>query len=132
SLDEWPAGIELPKAFADVGDQGRVLLGGEIVDLQRFLQLDSASPLLIASAIGAVTRLREQLEPNATAVEVEDASGLPEQGAVWIAGELIRYGARDQTSLRDLERGVLAPELADGTEAIGESALVLDYRCVLA
>lgn len=34
-LDEFPDRITLPKAFAEVEDGGRVLLGGELIDQQR-------------------------------------------------------------------------------------------------
>jgi hypothetical protein len=131
-LDEFPAAIDLPKAFAALREDGRVLLGGEVVDQQRFVQLDSASPLVFANAIGAVARTAKQLEPDARELELDDASDLPDAGTVWVAGELIRYGQRAGNVLRDLQRGVLAPEFADGKAPIAESALVLDYRCVLA
>lgn len=131
-LDEWPGNVELPQAFAGIAEQGKVLLGGQVVDLQRFLQLDSASPLLFANAIGATTRLREDLVENAAVVAVEDASHLPDSGVVWIADELIRYGEKDGNNLRNLERGVLHPEFADGKQTVVAQSLVLDYRCVMA
>jgi hypothetical protein len=131
-LDEWPAGVELPPAFADLTDEGRVLLGGAVVDLQRFVGLDGVSPLLLANAIGATTRLAKDLLPEANVVEVADASGLPDEGTIWVADELIHYGAKDGNQLRELERGMQAPEFADGKQPIAEDALVLDFRCVLA
>lgn len=131
-LDEWPGSVELPKAFGGVADSGRVALGGQLVDLQRFLHLDSCSPLLLANAIGTTTRLREDLLENSGRIVVEDATNLPDSGVVWIAGELIRYGEKDGNSLGKLERGLLYPEFREGKEPIGATALVLDYRCVIA
>ncbi|HEB53435.1 MAG TPA: hypothetical protein ENI87_09300, partial [bacterium] len=132
-LDEFPAGVALPAAFAGLRDQGRVLLGGEVIDLQRLLSLDAASPLLLANAIGTATRLSEDLEPDATTMVVDDASALPETGYLWLAHEVVHYGQKDGNHLLDLERGLLREYgFADGTEGVAQQALVLDYRCVLA
>lgn len=132
-LDEWPAVVELPPAFEVLRDGGRVLLGGGVVDLQRFLGLDSASPLLFANALGSATRLREDLLPEAATVALEDASALPPAGVVWVGGEVIRYGSRQGSDLLDLERGLYRDQgFEDGKQPIAAGALLLDYRCVLA
>lgn len=131
-LDEWPGDVVLPKAFEGLTDDGKVLLGGSVVDLQRFLQLDSASPLLLANVIGTTTRLSVELKKDDRVIEVDDASNLPDAGWVWIAGELIQYGEKKGNQLGQLARGQLQPEFADGTVTIDRTALVLDYRCVLA
>ena len=132
-LDEWPVGVDLPPAFESLREDGRVLLGGEVEDLQRFLSLDSASPLLLANVLGTSTRLAEDLEPDATTMVVEDASGLPEQGYLWVAHEVVRYDGKDGGRLLDVERGLLQEYgFADGTSGVRDQSLVLDYRCVLA
>jgi len=132
-LDEYPRGVIVPDAFGALEDGGRVLLGGEVEDLQRYLSLDAASPLLLANVIGTVSRLAEDLEADAGAVALRDASGLPEQGYVWVNNEVIRYEQRDGNSLIGLERGLFRSQgFADGSEPIATDALVLDYRCVLA
>jgi hypothetical protein len=132
-LDEYPAGVEVPEAMAALRDGGRVLLGGEVLDLQRFLSLDAASPLAFANAIGTSARLREDLMPDATTMALDDAGQLPETGHVWVGGEVVRYGRREGNMLLDLERAMFRTEgFADGTESIVAETLVLDYRCVLA
>ncbi|MCB9878465.1 MAG: hypothetical protein H6835_12770 [Planctomycetes bacterium] len=132
-LDEYPAGVDVPAKFSAMTDGGRVLLGGEVVDLQRFLALDGASPLLLANVLGTAGRLREDLAPDAAALPVDDASRFPDSGYVWLAGEVIRYEQRDGNNLIGLERGQLRDAgFADGSEAVAAEALVLDYRCVLA
>ncbi|MEC9047532.1 MAG: hypothetical protein VYA51_05920, partial [Planctomycetota bacterium] len=98
-LNEWPVGVDLPEAFDALRENGRVLLGGEVEDLQRFLSLDSASPLLLANVIGTATRLTEDLEPDATAMVVDDASRLPEEGFLWVANEVVSYDSKDGNSL---------------------------------
>lgn len=133
SLAEWPDRVELPPAFAPLQEDGRVLLGGEVWDTQRFFALDGVSPLVLANLLGTATRLREELLPDAGVMLVEDAEALPDSGFVWVAGELIRYGQKDVGSLLDLERGCLVElGFAPGTEPIAAEALVLDHRCVVA
>jgi hypothetical protein len=131
--DEFPDGP--PATFGALQLDGRARYGGEVVDLQRFLPLDAASPLMFANVLGATARLRTDLTVDASAVQVDDATNLPEQGCVWIDHELIRYGKKQGNDLLDLQRSV-------GTEqgflrqqdhpTVAETALVLDYRCVLA
>lgn len=142
SLAEYPDGVELPAGFDGLRDEGRVLLGGGIFDLQRKLGLDSASPLLFANVLGTATRLSEDLMKGATAMVVEDASRLPDAGYLWIADEVVRYGSKQGNNLLQLERGLFpegfrergcrAEQFPDGTQNIGAGVLVLDYRCVLA
>jgi len=132
-LDEWPVGVDLPEAFAELRENGRVLLGGEVTDLQRYLSLDSASPLLLANVIGTATRLTEDFEPDATTMVVDDASNLPEQGYLWLAHEVVSYDSKDGNALQGVQRGLLQEYgFADGTSGIRQQSLVLDYRCVLA
>ncbi len=131
--DEWPDRVDLPAAFEPLREGGRVLLGGEVWDQQRFFALDGVSPLVLANLLGTATRLREDLLPEAAAMLVEDAEQLPASGFVWVGGELIRYGSRDAGVLQDLSRGVLRDlGFAPGTEPIAAASLVLDHRCVLA
>ncbi|MBL8755931.1 MAG: hypothetical protein JNK15_21730, partial [Planctomycetes bacterium] len=132
--DEFPQALEVPKAFEGLRDEGRVLLGGSVVDAQRFLGLDGASPLLFANALGLTTRLREDLKPEDQVVQLEQAEALPDSGHVFVGGELIQYTEKDGSTLKGLTRGLLALEqgFANGQQAIRADALVLDYRCVLA
>ncbi|HEX5054060.1 MAG TPA: hypothetical protein VFZ65_19935 [Planctomycetota bacterium] len=132
-LAEYPDHVELPAAFEPLREGGRVLLGGEVVDAQRFLSLDSVSPLVLANLIGTATRLREDLAPDATAMLVEDAEALPETGYLWLANEVVHYGQKNGNSLLDVQRGQFRNEgFAEGKDPVAATALVLDYRCVLA
>ena len=132
-LNEWPVGVDLPPAFDELREGGRVLLGGEVEDLQRYLSLDSASPLLLANVIGTATRLTEDLEPDATTMAVDDASNLPEQGYLWIAHEVVSYDSKEGGTLLGVQRGLLQEfGFADGTNGIRQQSLVVDYRCMLA
>ncbi|MFT4512115.1 MAG: hypothetical protein ACI89X_001405 [Planctomycetota bacterium] len=132
-LSEYPQGVILPAAFAALEEGGKVLLGGEVQDLQRYASLDSMSPLMLANAIGTATRLGQDLEPDATSMAVEDATALPDQGYLWLANEVVSYDSIDGNLLQGLQRGLFRDlGFADGTEAVATRALVLDYRCVLA
>ncbi|MBX3464478.1 MAG: hypothetical protein KF830_15015 [Planctomycetes bacterium] len=131
--DEWPDRVDLPAAFAPLLEDGRVRLGGEVWDQQRFFALDGVSPLVLANLLGTATRLREDLQPDATVMLVEDADELPEAGVLWVGGELIRYAQKDGGRLLALERGLGREQgFEPGLEPIVEGSLVLDHRCVLA
>ncbi|MBM3962700.1 MAG: hypothetical protein FJ306_12485, partial [Planctomycetes bacterium] len=99
-LEEFPQAVELPKAFQALGEDGRVVFGGGVTDLQRLFALDGASPLLFANVLGSTTRLREELLPDANEIAVDAADDLPPTGMVFVGGELIRYGARTANALQ--------------------------------
>ncbi|MCR9246755.1 MAG: hypothetical protein NXI31_17105 [bacterium] len=130
---EWPEGVELPEAMQELAGGGRTQLGGSVEDLQRYLALDSVSPLVLANLLGTAVRLSEALEPDASAMVVDQADALPDEGYLWVAHEVIRYGGKDGNRLIDLERGLFQDlGFVEPKEPYGEHLLVLDYRCVLA
>jgi hypothetical protein len=138
-LAEFPARIDVPAGFEALGEGCRVRFGGEVTDLQRFLGLDGASPLLFANVLGSTTRLREDLTPDASALLLEDATRLPDSGHVWVAGERFQYSEKRGNDLLGVVRGRPAGGGGGGDGANAEKpdtllagALVLDYRCVLA
>ena len=132
-LDEFPGGVQLPEAFAPLLEGGRVRLGGEVIDLQRYFGLDGASPLVFANVLGSTTRTAGDFDPEASSLLVEDGSGLPEAGQVWVAGERIRYAERRGNELTGLERLTVRESGAEkASDTVLAGALVLDYRCVLA
>jgi hypothetical protein len=142
--DEFPEGVQLPAKFDALREPadgegessrrpGRVLLGGSVWDLQRFVGLDGVSPLVLTNLLGNTTRLAADLGPDATTVVLEDAARLPERGFVWVNHELIRYEQKQGNTLAGLQRGAGA-ELGfpKPEQPAPEGLLVLDYRCVLA
>ncbi|MCA8964610.1 MAG: hypothetical protein KDC48_06980, partial [Planctomycetes bacterium] len=132
-LDEFPDQLVVPPAFAALKEQDRVQFGGELWDLSRFLSLDAATPMLLSNLIGTTTRLVEELVPEATAMVVEDATALPESGYVWLDHEVIRYGGKRGNQLIDLERAqFLEQGFVKAENPVAATALVLDYRCVIA
>lgn len=133
SLAEYPDHPELPDKFQLLRDEGRVLLGGSVIDLQRKISLDSVSPLVLTNLLGSTTHLSQELQPDATLMALDDVTALPEQGFVWVANEVVRYGGKQGNNLIDLQRGMFQDlGFAKPEEAVAETALVLDYRCVMA
>jgi hypothetical protein len=133
SLAEYPDHPDLPDKFQILRDEGRVLLGGSVADLQRKLSLDSASPLVLTNLLGNTTHLSTELLPDATIMALDDVTRLPEQGFVWVANEVVRYGGKQGNNLIDLQRAMFAElGFAKPEEAVPETSLVLDYRCVMA
>lgn len=131
---EWPDRVDLPTAFRELQRDGRIRHGGEVYDLQRFVQLDGVSPMLLTNLLGSTARLREDLTPDAATIAIEGGEGLPDQGFVWVDHELIRYGQRQGNNLGELTRGFATDQgfLAATDHTVAEGSLVLDYRCVLA
>ena len=111
-LTEFPSELALPEAFAGLSgdDANSHLLSAEVEDLQRRINLDTASPLLIANLLGLTARISEDLDPDATKIEVGSTRGFPEEGYILVDRELIRYGALEGNAFVDLERGLLALE----------------------
>lgn len=133
-LDEFPDHVELPEALEAFADKGRQLLAGEVEDAQRRINLNTASPLVLANLLGLTARLAEAATADAERLVLDDAGMLPEAGVVIVDRELIRYGRRTDRELLDLERGLRTDEgfaKPAGHEMPAEM-LVLDYRCVLA
>lgn len=77
-------------------------------DVAARIDLGSATPHVIANALGAATFLLAPLEPEAESIPVADARGFEPAGYLWIDGEIVRYGKRDDRAFRELTRGVLS------------------------
>lgn len=136
-LAEFPSALELPAAFDGLrrGEFNDNLLSAETEDLQRRVNLNTATPLLIANLLGLSARLRQDHAEDADEIAVDDTSGFPDQGYIIVDRELIRYGRREGNAFADLERGLLAAERGYETaakHALARDTLVLDFRAVLA
>ncbi|HLQ37825.1 MAG TPA: hypothetical protein VK348_08495, partial [Planctomycetota bacterium] len=135
SADEYPATLGVPEQMQALREDGRVLLAGEVWDLQRKIELNGVSPLLLANLLGTTARLGQTLAPLASSIQLRDGGNLPDDGYVWIDHELIHYGKRQGNVLSDLKRSQLVTEQGFAKETdhtVKEDALVLDYRCVVA
>lgn len=132
-LAELPDRVVLPEAMTQLQSNGRTTLGGSVEDLQRYLALDAASPLVLANVLGTAVRLAEPLEPDAGAMVVDQAESLPDEGFLWIGHEVIRYGSKEGNRLLELERALFQDQgFAKPTEPYPVRLLALDFRCVIA
>jgi len=133
---EFPRTLELPEQFGSLAEteSGRHLMAAETQDLQRRVNINTATPLVLANLLGLSTRLTEEHPAEADKISVRDASGFPDQGYLMIGRELIGYGAIDENSFVDLERGLLSGRGYTPMEdhVLPRNGLVLDYRVVLA
>ncbi|MBK8100245.1 MAG: hypothetical protein IPK26_24340 [Planctomycetes bacterium] len=134
-VTEFPNGPVLPEKFQALQQGGRVLLGGEVQDLQALAHLDAVTPLLLGNLLGTTARLGEDLAVDGDAVVLDGGDTLPDQGFVWVDHEVIRYGRRDGGKLLELTRGVLQEFgflRPQDHETVLAGALVLDWRCIAA
>ena len=133
-LGQYPTEVDLPAGFAAVSDRGRMLLGGSVEDVQRRFDVNTASPLLLSNLIGTNTRLRKKLTADAEEVVVDNASGFPDEGEIFVDGEVIAYASRTDTEFQELTRG----QMLEFGRALPEehepdaNTRVMDVRCMLA
>jgi hypothetical protein len=138
--DEYPSGLDLPEEFAGLteADGGRTVLQGEVEDLSRRIDLNSATPLSLANLLGLAVRVREEVESDATELAVDGPiDAFPPSGFLICQREVIRYEGRDGDRFHGLTRGAFAelgffPAQAFRDHVIPADSLVLDFRCLLA
>ena len=85
----------------------------EVEDLAGRVDLDSAPPAMIANMLGLTTRLTQPLGSEDTTVHVASTTGFPERGVLWVAGELVTFGKKTNSSFTELQRG-LGATVVDG------------------
>jgi len=135
-LAEFPGPVALPQAFEALERDGlnRHQLSAEVRDVQRLINLDSVSPLVLANLLGLVAHVSQDVDPEADEIPVDDASDFPEEGYIVVDRELIHYGSRDGNAFSDLEREQLTEmgyRVAED-HPLARDTLVLDFRVVLA
>ncbi len=135
---EFPSQLEVPEAFAALRGQGfdQNLLAAEVYDLQRRINLNTATPLVLGNLLGLVARTSEQHDPDFSELVLAGAANFKDQGYVMVGRELIRYTHRDGNVLGGLSRGLLAVDKGyqpyDEERTLPPGALVFDYRVLLA
>ncbi len=138
--DEYPNSLELPESLQDVGSVGfgNTLLQGEVEDLSRRVDLDTATPLTLANLLGLSLRTTEEVESGGSEIPVDGSTeGFPVPGYLLIGREVIRYEDATGTAFTGLTRGAFAelgflPASVLRDYIIAADSLVLDFRCVLA
>ena len=118
---------------AEVNDPRGSIWSVRVEDEQGKVDVNRSSPYLLGNVIGAAV-LSDELEADVvTELSVDSTAGFPDQGIVWIHGEIILYRSKTERTFNDLERAFDTSVLksrAAGRHEIGASAL--DYRVILA
>ncbi|HED65712.1 MAG TPA: hypothetical protein ENJ09_09180 [Planctomycetes bacterium] len=100
--------------FLDPRDPGGVMWDLDVRDDAGRVDLGSASPGVLANLLGLAARLTAPVEDDGTVLEVTAAGGFPDSGIAWLDAELLGYGARKNSSLENLVRGLGVRTDADG------------------
>ncbi|HET6204333.1 MAG TPA: hypothetical protein VFI25_16190 [Planctomycetota bacterium] len=119
----------IPKEVLDARDPRGTILSVRAEDEQGKIHLNSAPPALLAALFGGRAFLARDVKADDAELFLDDASGLPEEGIVWLGNELVHYTGKAAGKLTGCTRGVLA---GDGRYAKARDhasgALVLDDR----
>jgi hypothetical protein len=118
-------------AEAHGGSSQGVQWSYEATDLSGRVDLDSASPQLLANLLGQATFLSAVLSQTDRELQSPGATGFRDQGLLWIDGELMLYGARDGGRFTKLLRGFLGDPQHCGrrdatSHSLGEPVLGYD------
>lgn len=108
-LTELGVPIEALDGFPDPTDPNGVAWGAEAVDVAGFIDLNSASPQVLANLLGGVARLAKPVNSGDSDIPVTSPDAFPDGSVIAVNGELIRLGAPDE------ERQLTASQRGLGT-----------------
>jgi len=101
-------------------------------DLQGRINLNTASIYLFANLLGQRTTIEEDFDLQTPSLEVRDAESFPDEGLLWIEGDVIAYNTRTEETFDELEQGL---ELANAEFPIvanhQSGTEIIDYRSFL-
>ena len=97
------------QGFLDPNDPKGAMWDLEVRDTSGAIDLDSASPHVVANLLGLVGRSGAIIESDAKAIGFSGGANFAPTGFVAIDGEIVRYGAIEDGALTGLARGVLGP-----------------------
>src|SRR5262245_16128953 len=92
----------------DVGPRGR-LLSAELEDQAGRIDLNRGTLHLIARTLGLSTRLARKLTAGDKEIRLADGSFLPDEGFLWIDGEVTYYRRHDGGAVQDFTRPAVVP-----------------------
>ena len=106
-LDELRVPVDFDPEFLNATDPNGVMWDLEVADVAGFIDLNSASPMVVANVLDMTTRLSDVVDGQAGALPARAGDGFePEGGYLWMRGELIRYGQSDDEGFGSLDRGI--------------------------
>lgn len=136
-LDEVRVDNTFPSDFLDARDTGGAMWSVDSTDVAGLIDLDSASPQVLANMMGLTSRLGVVLEAGAKEIPFAPNPNFEPQGFLWIEGELVLVKKVEDSVAVDFTRGVFGPN--DGGEwrggptpavSHGIGAPVLDQRAL--
>ena len=106
-LEELTVDNRFDPAFLDADDPHGAMWDLEVEDLAGRVDLNSASPQVLANLMSMTTRLSQVVAPDQLEVEVRDAGAFSgSEGFLWIRGEVIHYSQAEGRTLGGLARGI--------------------------
>jgi len=135
SLDEIKVDNRFDAQFLDANDAHGVMWDLDVGDVAGKIDLNSASPLVIANMLGSTARFADVITKDSKQLSVSSTGAFLPSGFVWSDGELIHYGKLGDGELVDFQRGVLGPATAQDWHGgpsppadHGNGAPVIDQR----
>ncbi len=119
SVEELDVENRFPEGFLDPNDPTGVMWDLEVEDVAGRIDLNSASPHVIANLFGSVARLVEEVLERSEELPVNSTSGFLAEGVVWLSAtdsgrELVAYAEHDGARLQKLARGLGVKRDSDG------------------
>ncbi|WP_145068637.1 hypothetical protein [Engelhardtia mirabilis] len=90
----------------DAADRNGVMWGHEVTDLSGLVDLNSASPLLLANLLGQAGYLTQPIDAGKQEFDLAGGRGLRSSGLLRIGGELVNYTSREGSKLGGMTRGL--------------------------
>ena len=116
-LDEVRVGNAFPDGFLNANDATGLMWTVESRDVAGLVDLDSASPQVLANLMGLTSRLGAVLEGDAKEILLAPNANFEPTGFVWIAGETVQIKRVVENAAVDFTRGVFGP--SEGSEWLG-------------
>ncbi|MCI0587201.1 MAG: hypothetical protein L0323_10215 [Planctomycetes bacterium] len=110
-LSDGEAELSVPpisKAVLDARDPRGTILSVRAEDEQGKIHLNSAPAALLGALLGGRAFLARDAKVDDVELFLDDASGFPEEGFVWIGNELIHYKEKEGAHLKGCTREVLS------------------------
>jgi len=136
-----PVELEVDNRFAagflDPDDAKGTMWDVEVRDASGAIDLDSASPHVVANLLGLAGRTTTIVETDSGSIGFAGGSSFGSSGYVLVDAEFVRHGASKDGALTTTARGVLAPDSAEGWEggpspamAHGVGVALVDQRAL--
>ncbi|TDJ71516.1 MAG: hypothetical protein E2O39_08150, partial [Planctomycetota bacterium] len=100
--------------FLNANDPGGIMWDVEVRDVAGKIDLNSATPLVVANMLRLTTRLRRPVRADDAELSVTSTAGFAPQGFLWIGGEIVWYKALERSAFAQCARGFSVSYDKDG------------------